>query len=301
MIKRTGPRLVYGMRANRSVHVSELPAVEGGARCNCVCPACEDPLIARRGDKLAHHFAHSSGAECASAGETGLHLRAKELVAQTRRVILPKLVAMDSATVESSWYGAEADGRAYDKVVIVQGPVQITLDTAELEQWAGGFRPDVTGVYRGRRLFIEIRVTHAVDKAKREKIAQAGVSCLEVDLSRTDVMTAPAMLAEMLEAPARWHWIHHIRREAVNTELAQRVYREAQENAQENAKKAHEHEKWLRIAAAEHGLLQQAAIEEARPAHHSNLKELEEHDAPNWIGTWPDDDLDPCDLPISHR
>lgn len=297
MMKRTGPRLVYGMRANRSVHVSELPAEEGGARCNCVCPACEDPLIARRGDKLAHHFAHSSGAECASAGETGLHLRAKELVAQTRRVILPKLVAMDSATVESSWYGVEADGRAYDKVVIVQGPVQITLDTAELEQWAGGFRPDVTGTYRGRWLFVEVRVTHAVDKAKHAKIARAGVSCLEINLSRIDVMIEPAALAEVLEDPASWHWIHHTQSDRAKAELAQRVYQEAKEKAQQNAKKAHAHEKWQRIAADERRLLQQAAIEEARPAHHSNLKELEDHDAPSWVGTWPDDDLEPPTAP----
>lgn len=298
MMERIGPRLVYGMRNDQSVHVSELAAEEGGARCGCVCPACEDLLIAKRGETLAHHFAHASGAECASAGESGLHLRAKELVARTRCVTLPALVARDSATVASSWYGVEADGRAHDKAVIVKGPAQITLDTAELEQWAGGFRPDVTGVYCGRRLFIEIRVTHAVDKVKREKIAQAGVSCLEINLSRANVMAAPAELEDMLADATRWQWLHHIQRARVEAELAQRVYREAQVKAQQNAQQAHEHEKWLRISATERRLQQQqACFDDVPPAHQSNLEELEEHDAPNWIGHWPDDDLEPPTMP----
>lgn len=55
-----------------------IEQAESGKKCNCICPACEESLVAKKGKKREHHFAHSSGKNCEDAYETMLHQLAKE-------------------------------------------------------------------------------------------------------------------------------------------------------------------------------------------------------------------------------
>lgn len=48
--------LTYGRdEQDKLIHISE---VSSGAACELACPFCGVPLTARKGDVLAHHFAH---------------------------------------------------------------------------------------------------------------------------------------------------------------------------------------------------------------------------------------------------
>lgn len=62
----------YGLRDGKLVHISE---VERGKECDCICPVCMQPLIARKGDRKQHHFGHKSDTNCCL--ETVLHQSAK--------------------------------------------------------------------------------------------------------------------------------------------------------------------------------------------------------------------------------
>lgn len=43
-----------------------IEEAENGLKCECFCPACKQPLIAKNGGKKnAHHFAHLNVVECA--------------------------------------------------------------------------------------------------------------------------------------------------------------------------------------------------------------------------------------------
>ena len=55
-----------------------IEQAESGKKCNCICPACQESLVARKGKIRKHHFAHSSGKNCEHAYETMLHQLAKE-------------------------------------------------------------------------------------------------------------------------------------------------------------------------------------------------------------------------------
>lgn len=60
------------------VSIDQVPA---GKECECFCPACKQPLIAKnQGLVRMHHFAHQSGKECEHGYETMLHIFAKERI-----------------------------------------------------------------------------------------------------------------------------------------------------------------------------------------------------------------------------
>lgn len=71
--------LTYALKDNSLVHISE---VESGLQCGCKCPACGETLIARKGDKVIHHFAHKSTVECEFGYQTSLHLAAKKVISE---------------------------------------------------------------------------------------------------------------------------------------------------------------------------------------------------------------------------
>ncbi|MBQ3259649.1 MAG: hypothetical protein IJA66_01005 [Alistipes sp.] len=74
--KNTTDVLTYALNElGQLVHIDSVP---NGMHCNCICPACKEPLVAKNGGlKKIHHFAHQSGASCLYAAETILHLLAK--------------------------------------------------------------------------------------------------------------------------------------------------------------------------------------------------------------------------------
>ena len=69
------------------VHVSE---VQQGLKCGCICPSCGEKMVARKGSKMAHHFAHQN-AECSYGIETTLHLMAKEVLENKKKMLLPSV------------------------------------------------------------------------------------------------------------------------------------------------------------------------------------------------------------------
>lgn len=72
-------KLTYGLdEQGQLAHISE---VERGDACGCLCPACNSPLRAKKGEVVQHHFAHVN-AECEHAVESALHLAAKEVLAE---------------------------------------------------------------------------------------------------------------------------------------------------------------------------------------------------------------------------
>ena len=63
-----------------------IDEVRRGLGCNCLCPGCETPLVARKGELKAHHFAHHTPPpeSTLSCAESALHKWAKNIVAKQR-------------------------------------------------------------------------------------------------------------------------------------------------------------------------------------------------------------------------
>lgn len=157
--------VTYALKDGVLTHISD---VESGLKCGCVCAGCKGELIAKKGEIKVHHFAHVN-AECAHAYESALHLLAKDLFCQLKDFRLPV-------------YNAESV--PFSKTMPV---INISDFEAKKEVWFESFKPDVV-LYKNDIpvLFVEIAVTHFVDHEKHNKIANLGVSCIEIDLSKQD-------------------------------------------------------------------------------------------------------------------
>ena len=165
-------KLPYGLKENRLFHISE---VESGLNCNCICPKCGSELIARKGPKNIHHFAHHRETNCIGGLETAIHLMAKQIIYDKRTIATPEY--------RREVYLKDSKGKIVDggSVTIPQKVLQ--FDKVDLEITEYGYKPDVIASLNGKKLYIEIKVTHAVDNLKIEHIKSLRHPMIEIDLS----------------------------------------------------------------------------------------------------------------------
>jgi hypothetical protein len=161
-----GLQLPYAMRAGQVVGISD---VESGLRLDCVCPVCGHALVAKKGQKVTHHFAHHRDSECAHATETLLHFAAKQVIEEERRLVLPPVRVLFEGG-KPAWEVAPARMTAVDLV--------------RIESRLGSDVPDLILSLRDRCLAIEITVTHRTGDEKVRRLSKQGCSVLEIDLSQ---------------------------------------------------------------------------------------------------------------------
>ena len=150
--------------------ITNVEYVQRGIKCGCVCPACGEPLVAKKGVKRMHHFAHSTGHNCEYGYESSLHLACKEILSKAKKITIPPV------------YVTFPDTNKKDELVC--SAKEIEIEKVELEQRFRDIIPDVV-VYTGRKkFFIEIYVTHSIDNNKLQKLKEANISTIEIDLSK---------------------------------------------------------------------------------------------------------------------
>lgn len=151
----------------KMVHISTVPS---GLVCQCSCAGCNRRMVAKKGPKQEHHFAHfgtNSDRPCVSAGETALHKYAKQLLDAALEIELPGMEVMD--------------GEVRETVVRQQ---RLKFDRAILEKKEGSIVPDVVLLLGDRRLIVEFKVTHASDEQKIARITTMDAGAVEIDLSK---------------------------------------------------------------------------------------------------------------------
>ncbi|CAG4968443.1 competence protein CoiA family protein [Novilysobacter luteus] len=195
-------KVPFGLREGVLHYVSE---VDTGLACNCTCPdpACAKPLIARNlpspTRKRAPYFAHASQTPGCGGRESALHRMGKEIVECATQLRLPGWSALDGELSFSTVPATLAPGSAQE-VVLREGQM----------------RPDVkvialTGQALLQALYVEIKVSHAVDWSKRERVMAQGLNMMEIDLadvSDEDLQDKATFAHHVLERADNRHWIH---------------------------------------------------------------------------------------------
>lgn len=164
--------------------ITKVEDVQSGIKCGCVCPACGEPLVAKKGVKRMHHFAHSTGHNCEYGYESSLHLACKEILSKAKKITIPPV------------YVTFPDTNKKDELVC--SAKEIEIEKVELEQRFRDIIPDVV-VYSGKKkFFIEIYVTHSIDKNKLQKLKEANISTIEIDLSKERTTITVSELSDLL-------------------------------------------------------------------------------------------------------
>lgn len=163
----THSKLIYALKDGNIVSIDE---VQSGKDCGCVCPACGDELIARKGEKRMHHFAHRSNEDCEYGYESSLHLAAKDILSRSKKMVIPPVY------VEFPQSGKPKE--------LISMEREISIDDVELEKRFDDIILDIV-VYSGDKyFFIEIYVTHPIDDEKLKKLKEKNISTIEIDLSK---------------------------------------------------------------------------------------------------------------------
>lgn len=176
-------QLQYGVLKGKLVSIEEISIEKRGLRCNCKCPGCNQPLIAKLGEKRRKHFSHRRGSVCSieQAQQTAVHILAKEIIEEEKAFLFPGFCI--------SWddLGWNSDiCRRYllpELSEYNEKECYAVCTSVDLERRVSDFVPDVVVRVKGRVCLVEIAVTHFVDEVKQQKINKLALPVVEVDLS----------------------------------------------------------------------------------------------------------------------
>ena len=166
--------LLQSFALDKEGRLRAVDEVARGLACACACPVCGEQVIARQGQIRGWHFAHVSGADCAGAAESALHLAAKQMLVDAGGLAVPeKRLSFDVRL---------ADGRI-NRGTAREAGGWIDFDSVDQEQSYLGLRPDLLAMTGQQVLFIEIAVTHFIEPEKIDRIEELAVAALEIDLA----------------------------------------------------------------------------------------------------------------------
>lgn len=176
----------YGLKDGALVGADE---VERGLACGAVCPVCNGPLIARKGEKREFHFAHHTSCDCAYGPETSFHLMAKRVIAERKTLRFPHAGSKEMLKADPSlWTRQDVDHEPFfDELPFVPAR-EAVFSGVQVEQSINKdgvtIIPDLiaTDAVSGETILLEFLVTHEVDDTKHDKVRTLGHSCLEIDL-----------------------------------------------------------------------------------------------------------------------
>jgi len=154
----------FGMLNGRLVTVNDVAA---GLACGCTCPACGNPLVARKGSQKVHHFGHATKTDCKGALETALHIKAKSILGKYSSFALPR----------SHFPLRNGDFHYYEK------SRHFSYSEVHIEAKIGSIRPDVVLIdKKGHPFIVEIFVTHRCSREKSDFIQSLNLPSVEIDL-----------------------------------------------------------------------------------------------------------------------
>jgi hypothetical protein len=204
--------LAYALQNDRIVYISDVPK---GLECNCTCPHCGNTLIAKKGSVREHHFAHYNSIDCGQAGETALHLFAKQILAEQQIVQLPD--CLSSVNLE------DLNGVDHFNQDYLSGEM-VHLKEIQTEPKLNGYQPDLTAIINDHiNLDIEIKVTHAVDEQKSNAQANRKKEMIEIDLSNLARDSNPEVIKNAVLFTAPRTYIYSEKQNELNLHTMNRL------------------------------------------------------------------------------
>ncbi|WP_281950236.1 competence protein CoiA family protein [Vibrio parahaemolyticus] len=194
-----------------------IRSVENGLKCDCVCPDCQQPLVANQGNVKSWHFAHASNSSC--KGESVIHRIAKQVIVNAAQNGLPLLISSNGGTV----YESDKDGIVHSKSWYAPKR-QYHIQRAKEEVKLGSQIVDVLCHDRkGNALAVEIFYTHRKSNVDIEKFAKNSVEAIEVDVSSMAWDATYEQIEQAVLLNARRRVLHSIQANKARSSLIREI------------------------------------------------------------------------------
>ena len=166
------------LRDNEVIHVSELNKDEKGLKCNCICPDCNESLIAKLGEIKTWHFAHNANSKCIGCGESLVHNYAKKIIKENGYIFVP-----------------------------AKKKTRVNFTNVVLEHRENDTIVDVLGTTEKSEIAIEIFYKHKVPVEKIEKLSNYYNYVLEIDIPRDIYIPDKEKFKKLLLEEYNREWI----------------------------------------------------------------------------------------------
>ena len=298
----------FGLQNGRIIMIEDIDKAHNGLRCNCVCPACKEPFIARIGDVKQHHFAHSGkGCDEINAYMTGLYMLLSEYLTSNKLYLPPVIVGFELSAY-AFWTQENvaehsrlmSGSREPDRVILLYEQSKMGFDKAEIVRNNEGVPHAILAQKNDSQLAIRITPPDTVCKAGEAK-KYKDVPTLEIDLSDAEDIVSGGKKDEIFDYiknnDSIFYWVYNpkivkaypeiIKRSKAYYDKAQQRIKQQEEERKKRAleekrkiKEAEEYrKKWLiehadEIRKAEEKRIQQEAEDKIRIE--TQMKRMEE-------------------------
>lgn len=165
------------------VHVDSVPR---GLKCNCFCPYCHEPLVARHGEVKEHGFAHHSEnrqSRLEICYQVTLYKLAEQIIQQQKRIIAP------------SYY------RIFPSKEITFSDIKVDSSYEREDK-----QPDVIATTsNGEQYLIEFTFEYKVQH--KQPFDYKSLNCIEIDLSNQSLDTLQQFLSSRPNED--WQWVNN--------------------------------------------------------------------------------------------
>lgn len=166
----------------RMVHVDSVPR---GLKCNCFCPYCHEPLVARHGEIKEHGFAHHSEerqSRLEICYQVTLYKLAEQIIQEQKRIIAP------------SYYGIFPS----EEITFSDIKVDSSYEREDKQPDVIAMTPD------GEEYLIEFTFEYKVQH--KQPLDYKNLNCIEIDLSNQSLDTLQQFLTS--EPNEDWQWLN---------------------------------------------------------------------------------------------
>ncbi|GAC14711.1 competence protein CoiA family protein [Aliiglaciecola lipolytica] len=205
--------------------------VSQGSKCNCICPSCKTPLVARQGEHKEWHFAHSPRKEqkktekpCEFSFAVSIRLMIKQLSEQGLVFLLPAF------TGKHTEFDAPS-GRSFEVTYPIANETQVTLQYIEVETKYENSVVDILAKIGSFELVIYITYKDRVvpDSLYRPTNSNCGVVELDARFLAKEFQEVPtgqytkALQSYLSENYLGKKWIYHPRKQKTLNQLKKHI------------------------------------------------------------------------------